>query len=360
MSTKTEMDLKRNPVTYNELYQIQSGYPGLDMLESAQIKKGELFAIVELPNPNGGGDYFMPLKELNKYGLDAQALCNVYQVGPFFDKNKKPKPKIATYKPIVRLYMANEDLSVAKGNTYANPQYGRGGAVQMVRPFGRDEIKKADLDVDFKSQHPILPIDLNNEEFINKIPDKSKKELYEIMHKYKGSINKDGTFDLKNTEIDSKVYKIIDLKKQLHENVNTQISLLYEYNKELNNPNKNIKYIKKLKDDLRKLENYNENNKDDLIDSIEVVKENPSLTKSMVEADKEHLLNPANYCLDENKQMLTYAKEKMNYLEANLSKEEREKIGISKNIDEVSNFKINKDLENKMDSLYSYINFIQL
>ena len=39
MSTKTEMDLKRNPVTYNELYQIQSGYPGLDVLEISEIKK---------------------------------------------------------------------------------------------------------------------------------------------------------------------------------------------------------------------------------------------------------------------------------------------------------------------------------
>ena len=39
MSTKTEMDLKRNPVTYNELYQIQFGYPGLDIHETSEIKK---------------------------------------------------------------------------------------------------------------------------------------------------------------------------------------------------------------------------------------------------------------------------------------------------------------------------------
>ena len=271
MDNKNEIELKQNPIIYNELYQIQAGYPGLDILEVGEIKENELFAIVELPKElSSGGDYFMQLKELHKYGLDAQGLCDAYQIGPYF--NEEENPYFATYKPIVRVYMANEDLLVAIGITSANPQYGSGGAVQMVRPFGKNEIKEADLDINCKLHHPILPIDLNNKEMIDKLPDKFKKVLLPIIEKNKNSITKDGSFYLKNTKINSYIYRIIENKKKLHENIKAQISLLYEYNNELKSSSRNINYIKKLKDDLINLEHDNKYIKRNLLGYIKQIK----------------------------------------------------------------------------------------
>ncbi|MDS0528573.1 hypothetical protein NNC19_23145, partial [Clostridium sp. SHJSY1] len=354
---RKDIDFDKDPVLFNSYYQASKNYPGKDSVEEVTIKKGSLFAIVQLAEPNGGGDYLIPIDKFKDYELDAAALCQAYQVAPFHNE----KTGEVTYKPEAGIYLANEDIIIAEGPTTANPQYGLGGEVQNVMPHGKIKIQDSYHDKEMKSHHPLIPINLNSYESEKYISDEDKRKIYDIKDKYKDSINANGCLDLKNMEVDIEVYKVMEQKNELHENLFKQIGIIQEYSKELNEPSRDLEYLRDLKNQINRTRSRFFENHLDLENQISEVEKNPELTKTMSETEKEHLLKSENFCPEEIKDILKYMQEKMAELESKLTDEEKIKLNISEKDLKLEATKDNNDSEEKkkkeekLSEIYKYI-----
>ncbi|MDS0528325.1 hypothetical protein NNC19_21800, partial [Clostridium sp. SHJSY1] len=340
---RKDIDFDKDPVLFNRYFQASKNYPGKDSVKEVTIKKGSMFAIVQLPEPNGGGDYLIPIDKFKNYELDAAALCQAYQVAPFHNE----KTGEVTYKPEAGIYLANEDIIIAEGPTTANLQYGSGGEIQNVMPHGKIKIQDSYHDNEMKSHHSLIPINLNNYESEKHITDEDKKKIYEIKDKYKDSINANGCLDLKNLKIDIDVYKVMERKNKLHENLFKQIGTIQEYSKELNEPSRDLEYLRDLKNQINDLKIDFIQSKKILKNQINEVEKNPELTKTMSATEKEHLLKSENFCPEEIKDILKYMQEKMAELESKLTDEEKSKLNISEKDLKVDTTKDNNDSEEK-------------
>ena len=346
--------LNKDPVLYNKLYQGGVNYSGVDKVSEGVIKKGDIVAIVQLPSPNGGGDYLIPIEEFKKHRLNVASLCQTYQVAPYFDEKKDEKT--ASYKPKAGIYVAHEDIKVARGNTIANPQYGVGGAEQIVMPYGKVKIQKAYFDKEMNTSHPLIPIDLNNYENQKGISKETKEQIKYLKNLYKNEIDVDeGSLNLNNKIMDAEMYKIMRKKSKLHENLYKQIGTIYEYSKELDSHEKDFKYINELRHEIIKLKSDLEKKSKHLIVQINKVKNQPDLLNSMSDKNKEHLLNSETYAPEEIKEILNYSKDKMAYLEANLTNDEKQKLGLSDTKEKIADFKIDKDKESRLNEVYEDI-----
>ena len=344
-------NINDNPVLFNKLYQGTQGYPGEDDVREFELKKGDIVAIVQLANPCGGGDYLIPIEEFLRHDLDVLSLCQSYQVAAFYDESKNKD--IATYKPKGGIYVINESINVAKGPTISNTQYGPGGAEQLVMPNGKNKIQEALKDKDFKESHPLIPIDLNNFEKQKEIPIESKEELLQIKELYYNNIDKkEGTINLKNTEINIDIYEVMALKTKLHENLCKQLGALKEYSKELEKNNFNLEYLKEHKNSYVKFENRYSDIKLDLNHAIDKIKSKPELLKNIPEKYKEHLLSPDKYCPEEIKELKKYALEKISYQEKQLSQEEKAFLNIPKEELPNKEFTINENREKSYNEFY--------
>ena len=68
-----ELKYQKNPVLFNKTFQAQRSYVGVDLLEKATLKKGDLIVALEIPN--GGGNYFITIEDLQKYKLNVTDMC---------------------------------------------------------------------------------------------------------------------------------------------------------------------------------------------------------------------------------------------------------------------------------------------
>ena len=81
---------KEDPVLFNKTFQGQRNYVGVDSLENVTLKKGDLIVALEIPN--GGGNYFINVEDLQKYKLNVTDLWQAVQVAPWYNNNQIQNP----------------------------------------------------------------------------------------------------------------------------------------------------------------------------------------------------------------------------------------------------------------------------
>ena len=348
------MKYKYNPVLFNKMFQGQEGYIGVDNLKNSTLKNGKL--IVALEMPNGGGNYFLPLDEFKKYNLDVTALCQGVQVSAWYDEISIDD--IARYKPTARLYVVNLELKIAIGNTTANPQYGPGGVTQILVPHALKITKTAykNFEIpDYTKHPPLIPVDLNNYKPDSRFSSDTQFKLEEISYSYKDNINKkDGYIDLNNKDIYSEVYIVMYRKRIVHEQIVIHNCLMKEYTDELKNPKMDLKYTEELKVKLYESKMDLDNEKDILDDRIIELRNTPDLLRGMSKENIEHLLNSENCCPKSTLEQKSYLENKLQFLENNLSMEEKIKlnIDISEKKDSTELFKIVASKEQGIKEMY--------
>ncbi len=132
-----------DPIKFNNLNQAQLIYVGVDSLDSPTLAKGKIIVALSGPEKWMIGSYYTDYEELLKNDLDSVKLCQGVQVVPFFDKNVMLLPQ---YKTNARLYVLNEDINAAVGDTTENSHFGPGGLQQYAIPNGREMINAANED----------------------------------------------------------------------------------------------------------------------------------------------------------------------------------------------------------------------
>lgn len=348
------MKYKENPVLFNKMFQGQEGYIGVDNLENSIIKNGEL--IVALEMPNGGGNYFLPVKEFEKFNLDVTALCQGVQVSSYY--KKEVTGLVAQYKTTARLYVVNLELNVAIGNTTANPQYGPGGITQILVPNGFEITQDAYSNFnnpDYTKHSPLIPVNLNNYKLDSRFSPSTQAKIDEISNLYKDNTNKkDGYIDLKNKDIKLKVYRAIEQKKLLHEQIVTYNCLMKEYTDELRNPKMVLEYTEELKEKLYESKMDLEREKYVLNNQIMKLKKTPDLLKGMSKENIEHLLNSGNCCPKSTLEQSVYLENELQFLENSLSIEEKIKLNItiSQKKDNTKCFVIDPSKEHEIKEMY--------
>ena len=101
---------KEDPVLFSKTFQGQRNYVGVDSLEKATLKKGDLIVALEIPN--GGGNYFIKVEDLQKYKLNVTDMCQGVQVAPWYNNNRDQNPnKIALYKPTARVIVTDKNIN---------------------------------------------------------------------------------------------------------------------------------------------------------------------------------------------------------------------------------------------------------
>ncbi len=64
---------QKDPELFSKTFQAQRGYIGVDTLKKATLKEGDLIVALEIPN--GGGNYFITVEDLQKHKLNVTDMC---------------------------------------------------------------------------------------------------------------------------------------------------------------------------------------------------------------------------------------------------------------------------------------------
>jgi len=146
---------------------------------------------------------------------------------------------------------------------------------------------------------------------------------------YKDNIDKkDGYIDLKNKDISLDVYRTMKRKGTVHEEIVAYNCLMKEYTDELKNPKMDLKYTEELKVKLYELKIDLDKGKYKLQRKIIGLRKTPDLLNSMAKENIEHLLNSENCCPKTTLEQKSYLEGKLQFLENNLSMEEKIKLNI--------------------------------
>ena len=345
------MKYKDKPVLFNKMFQGQEGYIGVDNVRNSTLKNEKL--IVALEMPNGGGNYFISLEEFKKYNLDVTALCQGVQVSAFY--KKEVTGLVAQYKPTARVYAVNLELKIAIGHTTANPQNGPGGITQILVPHGLEMTKNDYKNLDYTKHPPLIPINLNDYKLDSRFSPNTQSEIEEISNLYKDNINIEyGYIDLKNKDIHLEVYNAMNQKENIHEQIVIYNCLMKEYIDELKNPKMDLKYTEELKVKLNNSERKINSEKDKLKDQIMEIRKTPDLLKGMSKENIEHLLDSENCCPKTTLEQKSYFENKLQFVENNLSIEEKIKLNIDilEKKDSTKLFKIVASKEQGIKEMY--------
>ncbi|NLX63435.1 MAG: hypothetical protein GX022_01440 [Clostridiaceae bacterium] len=345
-----ENEHTQDPVQFNNLFQAQSGYPGVDNLEPVTLPKGTIIAALSGPKKNMVGYYFIHYEEVLKHGPNSIELCQGAQVKPFFRKNSGISPQ---YKTNIRFYVLNEDIKVAEGDTTENPHWGTGGFKQLVIPNAKEMIIEAIEDKDiFNPNHSIIPVNLNTFESDSRFSGKTKDELQRIVETLgKENISPaDGSIILKNCEITEPVYNLLDLRARIHENTMKYNCLMKEYTDELKKEEKDLLSIKSLREDINNTAKDLSRLKMQFKKTCIIIKQDPELTKGFSEKHKSHLFDVNTCCPQIAYELKHYLEKKAEHLEYTLNSNVRQDIPERTKADFIENMQ----LEVRANRMYDY------
>ncbi len=345
-----------DPIKFNNLNQAQLIYVGVDSLDSPTLAKGKIIVALSGPEKWMIGSYYTDYEELLKNDLDSVKLCQGVQVVPFFDKNVMLLPQ---YKTNARLYVLNEDINAAVGDTTENSHFGPGGLQQYAIPNGREMINAANEDKElYNPKHSIIPIDFNTFQTDPRLSEEIKKELQQIKASVTGNISpKDGSIELKNKEISREAYDLIKTRTSIHIMTAKYNCLMKEYTDELQKNDWNLENMKVLKRDVDEVYNDLDYLKFKFTQKCNEFQKNPELLKEFTKEQQEHLLNVDTCCSQKTYEFKNYLEKKTAYWEGKLEASEKQQLGISsenKAIDHDENSKVEKSL-NKMYENYSAV-----
>jgi|GEM_PF-5063055 len=342
----------QDPVKFNNLFQAQSGYPGVDELKPVTLPKGTIIATLSGPKKEMVGYYFISYDEVLKHGPDSIELSQGTQVKPFFRKNSGISPQ---YKTNIRFYVLNEDIKAAVGDTTENPHWGTGGFKQIAIPNAKEMIIAANKDKEiYNPDHSIIPVDLNSFRSDTRLSEKTKEQLQRIVE-YVGKENissADGSVILKNCEITEPVYNLLDLRARIHENTMKYNCLMKEYIDELKKKEKDLPSIRSIREEINNTAKDMSKLKRQFEKSCAILKQNPELTKGFSEKHKNHLFNVNTCCPQIAYDLKNYLSKKTEYLEYILDPSVRQMLDIPERTK--VGFIENLQLETRADRMYDY------
>ena len=202
----------------------------------------------------------------------------------------------------------------------------------------------------------LIPINLNDYKLDTRLLRSTQYKIEEISNLYKENINKkDGYIDLKSKDISLDVYKAMDEKRIVHEQIVTYNCLMKEYTDELKNPEMDFKYIEELKVKLNKFEKKINSERNILKDQIIELRNTHDLLNGISKENIEHLLDSENSCPKYTLEQKSYLENKLQFLEDNLSIEEKIKLNvdISEKKDNTKCFKIVASKEQEIKEMYT-------
>ncbi len=342
---------QKDPELFSKTFQAQRGYIGVDTLKKATLKEGDLIVALEIPN--GGGNYFITVEDLQKYKLNVTDMCQGVQVSPFYNNNKDQNPKkIALYKPTARVYYVAQDTEVAIGATTQNPQYGKGGLTQIVVPHGAVLTKEAYENKE-RMDLPLRPINLADYRNDSILPNSVYERLEALEKEFSPYINKEnGYLHLQNQELPKQVNEVIKTRTATHEGAAKINCALHDYEKELMRSDKDIDYLKELKEEIEEYKKDLSVLEEDLDKKNAKVLSNPELLKTVSKEEQAHLLDSTTCIPSQVVEQEVYLEQKVAYLEQQLPAHEKALLGIK---DKETTFTQNPAMEQQISQMYGDI-----
>lgn len=322
-----ENEYTNEPVKYNALSQTQRYYSGWDSLNIRELAKGQIIAALTGPESTMIGDYYTEYEKLFEKDLDSVKLCQGVQVRPFYNKESDTQPQ---YKTNARIYVVNENVSAAYGDTTENSHFGIGGLPQLAIPNGKAILMAAIKDEQiYNPKHTLIPIDLNTFRADPRLSPELKEKLQHIKEKAGSNIcAEDGSIRLENTEISRSAYKLINARMNLHVNIAKYNCLMKEYTDELQKGTRDLERMRALKKDIASIHEDISDSKYKLNQDCNKLKKNPELMKEFTKEQQAHLLNVDTCSPKATIELTEYLKRKATFLEDNLEGEEKEQLNI--------------------------------
>ena len=241
---------------------------------------------------------------------------------------------------------------MAIGATTQNPQYGKGGLIQIVVPHGAVLTKEA-YEGKEKMGLPLRPINLTDYRNDSMLP-KSIYEKLEVLEKeFSPYINKEnGYLELQNQELPKEVNELIETRTATHERMIKVNCALHDYEKELMRPDKDINYLKELKGEIEEYKKDLSDAGKKLEKTIYKVQSNPELLKTVSKKEQAHLLDSTTCIPSQTLEQRAYLEQKAAHIEQQLPVHEKTALGIG---DKETTFTQNPAMEQQISEVYGDI-----
>lgn len=339
-----------DPVKYNNLNQAQKLYVGVDNLHEKVLPKGTLIVALSGPKDWMVGNYFISIDQILNGNFNSIDLCQGVQVSPFYAKGMAPQ-----FKTNARVYLLNEDIKVAWGETTQNPHFGTGGSIQYVVPNGKEMIISAINDTDrHNTQHGLIPINLNDFKADPRVSEEAKLQIEKIREVSSGRILDDGSIMLNNKEISMDAYEHIAIRTEIHELTSAYTCMLKEYNDGLKMHPLDIEGLKNLRHDIGQVKKDLDTAKFKFLDSSNYIGKNPNLLEGFSKEQREHLLNMGTCCPTSLNEMMEYLEKRGESLEKGFNEHEKKELGI---VDKENWASIESDLKMEKAINIAYQNY---